>query len=66
MGGSDPSVFWLTCNLLLQQMVQALVELARQDHGALDCCVVVILSHGCQVGGLGSLGRCPGKAALRG
>ncbi|XP_067577418.1 caspase-9 isoform X4 [Pseudorca crassidens] len=30
------------------QMVQALVELARQDHSALDCCVVVILSHGCQ------------------
>nr|XP_030733652.1 caspase-9 isoform X2 [Globicephala melas] len=30
------------------QMVQALVELARRDHSALDCCVVVILSHGCQ------------------
>ncbi|XP_029805248.1 caspase-9 [Suricata suricatta] len=30
------------------QMVEALVELAQQDHGALDCCVVVILSHGCQ------------------
>ncbi|VFV28998.1 caspase-9-partial [Lynx pardinus] len=31
-----------------KQMVQALVELARRDHGALGCCVVVILSHGCQ------------------
>lgn len=30
-------------------MVQALVELARRDHSALDCCVVVVLSHGCQV-----------------
>lgn len=30
-------------------MVQVLVELARRDHCALDCCVVVILSHGCQV-----------------
>lgn len=47
-------------------MVQALVELARRDHGALDCCVVVILSHGCEVGGLSSLGRCPRKAVARG
>ncbi|XP_026916147.1 caspase-9 isoform X1 [Acinonyx jubatus] len=31
-----------------KQMVQVLVELAQRDHGALDCCVVVILSHGCQ------------------
>ncbi|XP_026965898.1 caspase-9 isoform X3 [Sagmatias obliquidens] len=36
------------CNLTAKQMVQALVELARRDHSALDCCVVVILSHGCQ------------------
>lgn len=41
------------------------MELAQRDHGALDCCVVVILSHGCQVGGLSSLGRCLGKAALK-
>ncbi|XP_059997358.1 caspase-9 isoform X3 [Lagenorhynchus albirostris] len=38
------------CNLTAKQMVQALVELARRDHSALDCCVVVILSHGCQSG----------------
>nr|XP_010955803.1 PREDICTED: caspase-9 [Camelus bactrianus] len=36
------------CDLTAKQMVQALVELARRDHSALDCCVVVILSHGCQ------------------
>ncbi|XP_007459355.1 PREDICTED: caspase-9 isoform X5 [Lipotes vexillifer] len=36
------------CNLTAKQMVQALVELAQRDHSALDCCVVVILSHGCQ------------------
>ncbi|XP_066126470.1 caspase-9 [Saccopteryx bilineata] len=35
-------------NLPAKQMVQALVELSQRDHGALDCCVVVILSHGCQ------------------
>ncbi|XP_014639374.1 PREDICTED: caspase-9 isoform X2 [Ceratotherium simum simum] len=35
-------------DLTAKQMVQALTELARRDHGALDCCVVVILSHGCQ------------------
>ncbi|KAM7098419.1 caspase-9 isoform 2-T2 [Molossus nigricans] len=33
---------------LTARMLQALVELARRDHGALDCCVVVILSHGRQ------------------
>ncbi|DAA21216.1 TPA: caspase 9, apoptosis-related cysteine peptidase [Bos taurus] len=36
------------CDLTAKQMVQALMQLARQDHSALDCCVVVILSHGCQ------------------
>ncbi|KAM7098420.1 caspase-9 isoform 3-T3 [Molossus nigricans] len=36
------------CDLTARQMLQALVELARRDHGALDCCVVVILSHGRQ------------------
>ncbi|XP_057355746.1 caspase-9 isoform X2 [Manis pentadactyla] len=35
-------------DLTAQQMVQAFVELARQDHSTLDCCVVVILSHGCE------------------
>nr|XP_044625684.1 caspase-9 isoform X5 [Equus asinus]XP_044625685.1 caspase-9 isoform X6 [Equus asinus] len=35
-------------DLTAEQMLQALGELARRDHGALDCCVVVILSHGCQ------------------
>ncbi|KAK2509248.1 hypothetical protein MC885_013072 [Smutsia gigantea] len=35
-------------DLTAQQMVQAFMELARQDHSALDCCVVVILSHGCE------------------
>ncbi|ELK27972.1 PREDICTED: caspase-9 [Myotis davidii] len=35
-------------DLTAKQMVQALMELARRDHRALDCCVVVILSHGCQ------------------
>ncbi|PNI25891.1 CASP9 isoform 11, partial [Pan troglodytes] len=35
-------------DLTAKEMVLALLELARQDHGALDCCVVVILSHGCQ------------------
>ncbi|KFQ20640.1 Caspase-9, partial [Merops nubicus] len=32
----------------LQEMVTELQKLARQDHSTLDCCVVVILSHGCQ------------------
>ncbi|XP_012877686.1 PREDICTED: caspase-9 isoform X1 [Dipodomys ordii] len=36
------------CDLSAKQMVQALTELAQRDHRALDCCVVVILSHGCQ------------------
>ncbi|XP_064894103.1 caspase-9 isoform X1 [Columba livia] len=35
-------------DLPAQKMVSELQELARQDHSALDCCVVVILSHGCQ------------------
>ncbi|MBZ3878218.1 Caspase-9 [Sciurus carolinensis] len=36
------------CDLTAKAMVQALVQLARRDHRALDCCAVVILSHGCQ------------------
>jgi len=36
------------CDLMAKQMVQALEELARRDHSGLDCCVVVVLSHGCQ------------------
>ncbi|KAM6296206.1 caspase-9 [Aegotheles albertisi] len=35
-------------DLKAQEMVLELQNLARQDHSALDCCVVVILSHGCQ------------------
>ncbi|NWU36809.1 CASP9 protein, partial [Hylia prasina] len=35
-------------NLKAQEMVLELLELSQQDHSALDCCVVVILSHGCQ------------------
>ncbi|KFO77303.1 Caspase-9 [Cuculus canorus] len=35
-------------NLKAQEMVSELQKLAQQDHSALDCCVVVILSHGCQ------------------
>ncbi|NWX04221.1 CASP9 protein, partial [Caloenas nicobarica] len=35
-------------DLPAQKMVLELQKLARQDHSALDCCVVVILSHGCQ------------------
>ncbi|XP_028369476.1 caspase-9 [Phyllostomus discolor] len=35
-------------DLTAKQMGQALLALARRDHGTLDCCVVVILSHGCQ------------------
>ncbi|KAM4647028.1 LOW QUALITY PROTEIN: caspase-9-like [Amazona ochrocephala] len=31
-----------------RDMVSELQKLARQDHSALDCCIVVILSHGCQ------------------
>ncbi|XP_051493078.1 caspase-9 isoform X2 [Apus apus] len=30
------------------EMVSELQKLARQDHSTLDCCIVVILSHGCQ------------------
>lgn len=44
-------------------MVSELQKLAQRDHRALDCCIVVILSHGCQVGSsrlsLCSLGRFP-------
>ncbi|XP_042638233.1 caspase-9 [Orycteropus afer afer] len=36
------------CDLTAKDMLQVLVGLARRDHGTLDCCVVVILSHGCQ------------------
>ncbi|XP_063273205.1 caspase-9 [Prinia subflava] len=35
-------------DLTAQEMVLELLKLSRQDHSALDCCVVVILSHGCQ------------------
>ncbi|NXI31284.1 CASP9 protein, partial [Sterrhoptilus dennistouni] len=35
-------------NLNAQEMVLELLKLSRQDHSALDCCIVVILSHGCQ------------------
>ncbi|XP_050765384.1 caspase-9 [Gymnogyps californianus] len=35
-------------DLTAQAMVRELQKLARRDHGASDCCVVVILSHGCQ------------------
>ncbi|NXS05771.1 CASP9 protein, partial [Oxylabes madagascariensis] len=35
-------------NLKAQEMVLELLKLSRQDHSALDCCIVVILSHGCQ------------------
>ncbi|KAM6116611.1 caspase-9 [Phoenicopterus ruber ruber] len=35
-------------DLKAQEMVSELQNLARRDHSALDCCVVVILSHGCQ------------------
>ncbi|XP_075629599.1 caspase-9 [Balearica regulorum gibbericeps] len=35
-------------DLKAQEMASELQKLARQDHSALDCCVVVILSHGCQ------------------
>ncbi|KFP31084.1 Caspase-9, partial [Colius striatus] len=35
-------------NLPAQEMVSELQRLARRDHSALDCCIVVILSHGCQ------------------
>ncbi|NWU47777.1 CASP9 protein, partial [Dromas ardeola] len=35
-------------NLKAQDMVSELRELAQRNHSALDCCIVVILSHGCQ------------------
>ncbi|NWI38966.1 CASP9 protein, partial [Picathartes gymnocephalus] len=35
-------------DLKAQEMVLELLKLSRQDHSALDCCIVVILSHGCQ------------------
>ncbi|GAB1289187.1 Caspase-9 [Apodemus speciosus] len=35
-------------DLTAKKMVTALTEMARRDHAALDCSVVVILSHGCQ------------------
>ncbi|KAM9521327.1 caspase-9-like [Guaruba guarouba] len=35
-------------DLEARDMVSELQKLARQDHSALDCCIVVILSHGCQ------------------
>ncbi|XP_028922496.1 caspase-9 isoform X2 [Ornithorhynchus anatinus] len=35
-------------NLTAEEMVKALNKLAKKDHSALDCCVVVILSHGYQ------------------
>ncbi|CAH7442861.1 Casp9 [Phodopus roborovskii] len=35
-------------DLTAKKMVGALVEMAGRDHRALDCFVVVILSHGCQ------------------
>ncbi|XP_021486584.1 caspase-9 isoform X1 [Meriones unguiculatus] len=35
-------------DLTAKKMIAALMEMAHQDHHALDCFVVVILSHGCQ------------------
>ncbi|KAF2985838.1 hypothetical protein EK904_002653 [Melospiza melodia maxima] len=35
-------------DLKAQEMVLELLKLSRQDHSALACCIVVILSHGCQ------------------
>ncbi|NXA41838.1 CASP9 protein, partial [Eudromia elegans] len=35
-------------DLVAQEMVGELQKLARSDHSARDCCLVVILSHGCQ------------------
>ncbi|NXH32165.1 CASP9 protein, partial [Myiagra hebetior] len=35
-------------DLKAQEMVLELQKLSRQDHSALDCCIMVILSHGCQ------------------
>uniref|UniRef100_A0A8C3Y1U4 Caspase family p20 domain-containing protein n=1 Tax=Catharus ustulatus TaxID=91951 RepID=A0A8C3Y1U4_CATUS len=41
----------------LREMVLELLKLAQQDHSALDCCIVIILSHGCQVGVYGTDGK---------
>ncbi|XP_053136892.1 caspase-9 [Hemicordylus capensis] len=35
-------------DLKAQEIVNELQRLAKRDHSSLDCCVVVILSHGCQ------------------
>ncbi|NXX16507.1 CASP9 protein, partial [Podargus strigoides] len=35
-------------DLKAQEMILELRKLAQRDHSALDCCIVVILSHGCQ------------------
>ncbi|XP_067167144.1 caspase-9 [Apteryx mantelli] len=35
-------------DLKAREIVRELQELAKLDHSALDCCLVVILSHGCQ------------------
>ncbi|KAM3824465.1 caspase-9 isoform 2-T2 [Vipera latastei] len=35
-------------DLTAQEITQELQNLARQDHSLLDCCLVVILSHGCE------------------
>lgn len=35
-------------NLKAEEIIQELQRLARQDHSSMDCCLVVILSHGCQ------------------
>lgn len=50
-------VFGSTCPLWKrpQEITQELQGLARRDHSLMDCCLVVILSHGCEVGGPGLL-----------
>ncbi|KAM6434203.1 caspase-9 [Liasis olivaceus] len=35
-------------DLTAEEIAQELQRLARRDHSALDCCVVVVLSHGCE------------------
>ncbi|XP_042334053.1 caspase-9 isoform X2 [Sceloporus undulatus] len=35
-------------DLKAHEIASELQSLARRDHGSLDCCLVVILSHGCQ------------------
>ncbi|XP_062962544.1 caspase-9 isoform X2 [Cynocephalus volans] len=37
------------CDLTTKEMNLVLAELAQRDHSAMDCCVVVILSHGHEV-----------------